>query len=166
MVTGSIYVGPGAPKILADRTEDIYNGNGYDLADSLKEFGKDLQYSPVSNVFASIYFDKNRSGVININSIIVTNNSDSRVFVDRIIFHSQNASYSPNPSTIRPQINSDKFMTIDSSHTKRMFLTPSGNPLNPTNQFGPRFVQNVTVYVVFRFVPAPGSSVVTFKLIP
>ena len=179
--TKGIYVGDDYPKTLAQRQEDIYGGNIVDLIDSTNERLEEYNYPYMPNVFASISYDQNIDESVNVTSIGVSNSSDYRVFVMSVEFQAKKSPYAdlftnmclsldqcyrPNPTRIRPQMNSDKFMTIDPHSSSNLPLVPSGNPFNPNNHFGPSNLQTLTITVVFRFVPAPGSAVITFDLIP
>jgi hypothetical protein len=184
-VRGGIYVGLDYPKTLAEREEEIYQGGPVELLDSTAS-GEDsiaaesnTSYAP--NVNASIVYTINQDGVVGVVYLDVENSSDFRVFVMSVTFVAKagelsgllmNQStpldqiYRANPPRIRPSLNSDKFLTIDPGNYVRTPLTPSGNPNNQNNQFGPAYAQTLTINVLFAFRPDPGSAVITFNLLP
>jgi hypothetical protein len=185
VVRGGIYVGSNYPKTLAQREEEIFGGGPVELLDSTAS-GEDsiaaesnTSYSP--NVNASVVYTLNQDGLVGVVYLDVENNSEFRVFVMNVTFAAQagpfsglltdqslplDQTYQVNPPRIRPQLNSDKFLIIDPGDFVRTSLTPSGNPGNPNNQFGPSMLQTVTVYVLFAFQPDPGQEVITFNLLP
>jgi RHS repeat-associated protein len=163
------YLGDNFPKAMIDMQEDIYEGTPVDLFDSLSNQKDALNdsFHQIPNVYATISFDQNEDESINITGISVSNTSDYRVFVTNVVLRSKGSpSYMPNPPRIGPQINSDKFMTIDPNTVASLPLVPSENPLNPNNHFGPSSSQSLTITVVFEFRPAPGIMPLVFHLFP
>jgi len=77
-----------------------------------------------------------------------------------------NQVYEPNPMRIVPQMNSDKFMTIDRHSSNTIPLVQSGNPANPNNHFGPSGVQSLTIKVFLIFQSEPNRHVLIFDLLP
>jgi RHS repeat-associated protein len=77
------------PLPLADRAQDIYEGTGFDLLDSLKGIVKDEIAPPAPTVWVYANYIPGPKGTITVTGITVVNQSDYKLFVRNVTFVSK-----------------------------------------------------------------------------
>ena len=192
---GQFYVGPNIPKDLNEYEESAYSGHGlantppgswaiygdgtgflWDMTDIYSRLRNN------TNVFVYANLKQYDDGTLNIVALTVGNGSDERIFIDSVKLFSKgnpmlefvtgtcnslDQCYYPNPPRIMPTGNdTEYFSSIDSKSIEIISLTPSGNPINPSNHFGPQGVQAVTISIYFRFTSELSHLTISKEIIP
>jgi RHS repeat-associated protein len=176
---GAFYVGDNVPRNLTEHEAEVYTAgasNGVEAAgdfvgavDDFTNIAKTMR-TKTSNIFVYAIGNQYANGSVNLTGVTIYNQSDYRIFLYHVEIRSKkdflygmasqtctlDQCYSPNPPVIKAGgPNSGYFATIDAGQSKTVFLTPSGAPLNPNNQFGSEsLTADATLYFIYQPYPS------------